>query len=105
MRGRFLSPSSASERPLAGHPLQPLCKPMSLITTKPTSECKTCGNLQENLRILASGNEVCMRSPKSLTTLFLTAALSSALFAATTVEGVGNFQKVDDHVYRGAQPT
>jgi protein tyrosine/serine phosphatase len=46
-----------------------------------------------------------MKSPKSLTTLLLTVALSSALFAATTVEGVGNFQKVDDHVYRGAQPT
>jgi tyrosine-protein phosphatase SIW14 len=46
-----------------------------------------------------------MRSLKSLRMLFVTAALSSALFSATTVEGVGNFQKVDDHVYRGAQPT
>ena len=36
---------------------------------------------------------------------FVTAAFSSALFAAPTVDGVGNFQKVDDHVYRGAQPT
>jgi protein tyrosine/serine phosphatase len=35
----------------------------------------------------------------------MAAALASALFAAPTVEGVGNFQKVDDHVYRGAQPT
>jgi protein tyrosine/serine phosphatase len=45
-----------------------------------------------------------MKSLKSFTMFFLTAALSSALFAAP-VEGVGNFQKVDDHVYRGAQPT
>jgi len=36
---------------------------------------------------------------------FITAAFASALFAASGVEGVGNFQKVDDHVYRGAQPT
>lgn len=37
--------------------------------------------------------------------LFVTVAFSSALFAAPVVEGVGNFQKVDDHVSRGAQPT
>ncbi|MDP9115485.1 MAG: tyrosine-protein phosphatase [Acidobacteriota bacterium] len=37
--------------------------------------------------------------------LFVTAAFSGALFAAPGVEGVGNFQKVNDHVYRGAQPT
>jgi len=48
-----------------------------------------------------------MKSLNSFTTraAFLMAALSSALFAGPTVEGVGNFQKVDDHVYRGAQPT
>lgn len=36
---------------------------------------------------------------------FVAATFSSALFAAPALEGVGNFQKVDDHVYRGAQPT
>ena len=46
-----------------------------------------------------------MKLLKSIKTLLLTAAISSALFAATTVDGVGNFQRVDDHVYRGAQPT
>ncbi len=51
-----------------------------------------------------------MKLLKSLTTrrwaaFFVTAAFSSALFAAPVVDGVGNFQKVDDHVYRGAQPT
>ena len=49
-----------------------------------------------------------MKSLNSLTTraaFFLAAAFSSALFATPAVEGVGNFQKVDDHVYRGAQPT
>jgi protein tyrosine/serine phosphatase len=35
----------------------------------------------------------------------VTAAFSSALFAASVADGVGNFQKVDEHVYRGAQPT
>ncbi len=50
-----------------------------------------------------------MKLLKSSTTrrwaaFFVTAAFSSALFAAS-VDGVGNFQKVDDHVYRGAQPT
>jgi len=49
-----------------------------------------------------------MKSLNSFTTraaFFMAAAFSSALFAAPTVEGVGNFQKVDEHVYRGAQPT
>lgn len=51
-----------------------------------------------------------MKLLKSSTTrrwaaIFVTAAFSSALFAAPVVEGVGNFQRVDDHVYRGAQPT
>ena len=40
----------------------------------------------------------------------LVVAFGSAGFATTphdssNVDGVGNFQKVDDHVYRGAQPT
>jgi protein tyrosine/serine phosphatase len=38
-------------------------------------------------------------------TLVVVAGLASAGFAAPSLEGVGNFQKVDDHVYRGAQPT
>ena len=51
-----------------------------------------------------------MNSLKSIVTrrwsaFLFTTAFSSALFAAPVVEGVGNFQKVDDHVYRGAQPT
>ncbi|HSR08402.1 MAG TPA: tyrosine-protein phosphatase [Bryobacteraceae bacterium] len=51
-----------------------------------------------------------MKLLKSFTTrrwaaFFITAAFSSALFAAPVVDGVGNFQKVNDHVYRGAQPT
>ncbi len=44
--------------------------------------------------------------------LLITTTLASAGFAAPAsvaiapyVGGVGNFQKVDDHVYRGAQPT
>ncbi len=38
--------------------------------------------------------------------LFGTAALVAAtVMAAPVVEGVGNFQKVNDHIYRGAQPT
>jgi len=35
----------------------------------------------------------------------LAAGLPFAAAAANGFEGVGNFQKVDDHVYRGAQPT
>jgi protein tyrosine/serine phosphatase len=31
--------------------------------------------------------------------------LPAALLASDGVQGVGNFQKVNDHVYRGAQPT
>lgn len=38
--------------------------------------------------------------------LLSSTALPFATLAATSqVDGVGNFQKVDDHVYRGAQPT
>jgi tyrosine-protein phosphatase SIW14 len=38
--------------------------------------------------------------------LFATSALVAATAAAgPLVEGVGNFQKVNDHIYRGAQPT
>ncbi|MDP8989175.1 MAG: tyrosine-protein phosphatase [Acidobacteriota bacterium] len=44
-----------------------------------------------------------MKSLKFFT--IMAAALSSALSAAPVVDGVGNFHKVDDHVYRGAQPT
>jgi protein tyrosine phosphatase (PTP) superfamily phosphohydrolase (DUF442 family) len=51
-----------------------------------------------------------MKLLKSSTTrrwaaFFVTAAFSSALFAAPVVEGVGNFQQLNDHVFRGAQPT
>ncbi len=105
MRGQFLSPSSDSERQAGPLMFQLPFKPMSLRAANSDKECKTCGNRFLNVRISTSGNEVRMKPPKSLTTLFLTAALSSALFAATPVAGVGNFQKVDDHVYRGAQPT
>jgi len=35
----------------------------------------------------------------------LVAGLPLAATAATVIPGVGNFEKVDDHVYRGAQPT
>src|ERR1700730_6638593 len=46
---------------------------------------------------------------RHLAVLIVSAALASAGFAAPSaapnLEGVGNFQKVDDHVYRGAQPT
>ena len=42
-----------------------------------------------------------------LATLLAATGLASAGLAtpAAAVPGVGNFQKVDDHVYRGAQPT
>jgi tyrosine-protein phosphatase SIW14 len=36
---------------------------------------------------------------------FVVITLPTAAMAASQPEGVGNFQKVDDHVYRGAQPT
>jgi len=36
---------------------------------------------------------------------FLAAGLPIAASAASAVPGVGNFEKVNDHVYRGAQPT
>lgn len=46
---------------------------------------------------------------RCLVALIVATGLSSAGFAAPTpapnIEGVGNFQKVDDHVYRGAQPS
>jgi protein tyrosine/serine phosphatase len=35
----------------------------------------------------------------------IAAALSLAAAPATQVAGVGNFEKLNDHVYRGAQPT
>lgn len=37
--------------------------------------------------------------------LFLAAAIPTFTLAASDLTGVRNFQKVDDHVYRGAQPT
>ena len=37
--------------------------------------------------------------------LLVVIALPMAALAATPPDGVPNFQKVDDHVYRGAQPT
>ena len=41
--------------------------------------------------------------------VLVAAILPSAGFAgpatSVNIEGVANFQKVDDHVYRGAQPT
>jgi tyrosine-protein phosphatase SIW14 len=37
--------------------------------------------------------------------LLIAIALPMAALAATPPDGVPNFQKVDDHVYRGAQPT
>src|ERR1700730_5986665 len=40
-----------------------------------------------------------------LAALIVATGLAIAGFAAPALEGVGNFQKVDDHVYRGAQPT
>ena len=42
---------------------------------------------------------------RHLAALIVATGLASAAFAAPSLEGVGNFQKVDDHVYRGAQPT
>jgi tyrosine-protein phosphatase SIW14 len=47
--------------------------------------------------------ELHLRWPTSA--IFLAAALATTAFAGPVVQGVGNFQKVDDHVYRGAQPT
>jgi len=37
--------------------------------------------------------------------LFIAIALPIAVLAGSQPDGVTNFQKVDDHVYRGAQPT
>src|SRR3954467_8111095 len=50
--------------------------------------------------------EIRMRLSNVKLVLFLTAA-SVVSFASSSgqVPGVGNFQKVDDHLYRGAQPT
>jgi tyrosine-protein phosphatase SIW14 len=42
---------------------------------------------------------------RRIAAFFLAAALPTLAFAAPELTGVGNFQKVDDHVYRGAQPT
>jgi len=40
-----------------------------------------------------------------LTALVFAVALPFAATAGTSVAGVGNFQKLNEHVYRGAQPT
>jgi tyrosine-protein phosphatase SIW14 len=47
-----------------------------------------------------------MFSPKSLLRLSVASlALAASVFAADTCSGVGNFYKVNDQVYRGAQPS
>jgi len=45
-----------------------------------------------------------MLSRQGLSALIVT-AFASVGSAGSVIPGVGNFQKVDDHVYRGAQPT
>ncbi len=42
---------------------------------------------------------------KFITTFAMLLSLAGFSQAAAKVEGVGNFMKVNDHVYRGAQPT
>lgn len=42
---------------------------------------------------------------RTLTTIIFAAALPLVAMAANSVPGVGNFEKVNDLVYRGAQPT
>jgi tyrosine-protein phosphatase SIW14 len=42
---------------------------------------------------------------RRLAAIFVVAALPIMALAGSVPSGVGNFQKVDDHVYRGAQPT
>ena len=51
---------------------------------------------------------LCLRLRHLAVLLGVTALASAGIAApsaASNVEGVGNFQKVNDHVYRGAQPT
>jgi protein tyrosine phosphatase (PTP) superfamily phosphohydrolase (DUF442 family) len=44
--------------------------------------------------------------PRRFAALLATAAfVVTTVAAAPVVDGVGNFQKVNDHIYRGAQPT
>src|SRR4051794_13934945 len=44
-------------------------------------------------------------SRRPLAVIIAAATLAGAGFASPAVQGVSNFQKVNDHVYRGAQPT
>src|ERR1700693_3084833 len=46
-----------------------------------------------------------MSSLPSICKRVLTFALALPVFAGSTVPGIQNFQQVDSHVYRGAQPT
>ena len=42
---------------------------------------------------------------RSAAIFFASAFVGSVFATPATVQGVGNFQKVNDHIYRGAQPT
>ena len=46
-----------------------------------------------------------MFSLQSVCNRVLTFALALPVFAGSSVPGIENFQQVDSHVYRGAQPT
>ena len=46
-----------------------------------------------------------MPSLTSVCNRVLTFALAWPVFAGSSVPGIENFQEVDSHVYRGAQPT
>lgn len=50
-------------------------------------------------------NFITMLFRRQTVVLMLATALPLAAAAGTGMAGVGNFQKVNDHVYRGAQPT
>ena len=62
------------------------------------------GVTDETAGALPTSN-VAMMLRRSISTVFLSAAFAATILAAPAVLGVENFQKVDDHVYRGAQPT
>lgn len=47
----------------------------------------------------------CMDTRRLIATVSLFATFTVAIAAAPTIQGVSNFQKVDDHVFRGGQPT
>src|SRR6202167_20498 len=77
--------------------------------------CRNCGNPGHAFRILNSGwvrkqkrsqmESLKLFPRRAISALFVAAMLAGASWAAPVVDGVGNFQKVDEHVYRGAQPT